>query len=155
VTSIAHRQPQGGGDRDYYRMAEVAERLDVTLNTAYAQPGELSFLVRRVGPSCRVPKRPFDRWLRAEIPKPPAEPMGVHPTLQQAVRLQVLANAGGLLRRIEQASPWLRGGQHYAAGLLASAQGPAAALLDARFATCPAELPELAARPLLPPPIPT
>jgi hypothetical protein len=76
-------------------------------------------------------------------------------TLEEAERLQVLlANAGGLLRRFEPASPWLPGGQHYADGLLAGAQDLQRRLLDARFAACPAEFPELAAQPLLPRPVP-
>ena len=157
MTSTAHGPRQVGGDRDYYQMAEVAERLDIALNTAYAyaKRGELPFPVRRVGAQYRVPRQPFDRWLRGEAPEPPAEPPGVRLTLEEAERLQVLlANAGGLLRRFEQASPWLRGGQHYAAGLLAGAQDLQRRLLDARFAACPAEFPELAAQPLLPRSIP-
>jgi excisionase family DNA binding protein len=152
-----HAGQAAGADRDYYLMAEVAERLDIALNTAYAyaKRGELPFPVRRVGAQYRVPRQPFDRWLRGEVPESPAEPLGVRLTLEEAERLQVLlANAGGLLRRFEQASPWLPGGQHYADGLLAGAQDLQRRLLDARFAACPAEFPELAVQPLLPRPIP-
>jgi hypothetical protein len=75
--------------------------------------------------------------------------------LEQADRLQaLLSNAGGLLRRFEQASPWLRGGQHHAGDLLDAAQDLQRRLLDARFAAGPAELPELAVQPLPPRPIP-
>jgi excisionase family DNA binding protein len=151
VTSTAHGPRPRGGDRDYYQMAEVAERLDIALNTAYAyaKRGELPFPVRRVGAQYRVPREPFDRWLRGEAPEPPTVPPGVRLTLEEAERLQILlANAGGLLRRFEQASPWLRGGQHYAAGLLAGAQDLQRRLLDARFAACPTALPELTSVPL-------
>jgi excisionase family DNA binding protein len=137
-------------DRDYYRIAEVAERLDLSVNTlyTYAKRGELPFPVRRVGPQYRVPKDPFDRWLRGEAPEQPAQPAGVVLTLEEADRLQgLLASAGGLLRRFEQASPWLRGGQHYASGLLSAAQDLQRRLLDARFAAGPDELPELAVQP--------
>jgi excisionase family DNA binding protein len=137
-------------DRDYYRIAEVAERLDLAANTlyAYAKRGELPFPVRRVGPQYRVPKAPFDRWLRGEAPEQPAQPAGVLLTLDEAERLQVLlVSAGGLLRRFEQASPWLRGGQHYASDLLTAAQDLQRRLLDARFSAGPAELPELAVHP--------
>jgi excisionase family DNA binding protein len=144
-------------DRDYYRMAEIAERLDIALNTAYAyaKRGELPFPVRRVGAQYRVPKQPFDRWLRGEAPEPPAQPTGVVLPLEEADRLQVLlTSAGGLLRRFEQASPWLRGSQHHAGHLLDAAQDLQRRLLDARFAAGPAELPELALQPLPPRPIP-
>ncbi len=140
-------------DRDYYRIAEVAERLDLAVNTVYgyAKRGELPFPVRRVGPQYRVPKEPFDRWLRGETAESSAEPTGVSLTLEDAEHLQVLlANAGGLLRRFEQASPWLRGAQHYGADLLVAAGELQRRLLDARFASAPAELPELAAQPLPP-----
>jgi excisionase family DNA binding protein len=153
VTAAQAQQRPGDAveaDRDYYRIAEVAEQLDLALNTlyAYAKRGELPFPVRRVGPQYRVPKAPFDRWLRGETPEQPAQPAGVLLTLEEAERLQVLlASAGGLLRRFEQASPWLRGGQHYADGLLTAAQDLQRRLLDARFAAGPAELPELTVPP--------
>ena len=146
----AGQAAEAGRDRDYYRICEVAERLDLAANTlyAYAKRGELPFPVRRVGPQYRVPKAPFDRWLRGETPEPAADPPGVRLDLQEAERLQVLlASAGGLLRRFEQASPWLRGGQHYAADLLSAAQDLQRRLLDARFAAGPAELPEFAVHP--------
>ena len=135
--------------RDYYRIAEIAERLDIALNTAYAyaKRGELPFPVRRVGAQYRVPKEPFDRWVRGEAAPEPA-PIGLHLGLEEAERLQVLlANAGGLLRRFEQASPWLRGAQHYAGDLLSAAHDLQRRLLDARFADCPTELPEIPALP--------
>jgi excisionase family DNA binding protein len=141
---------------DYYRMAEVAELLDIALNTAYAyaKRGELPFPVNRVGAQYRVPKEPFDRWLRGATPERP-EPAGVVLSLEEAERLQgLLARAGGMLRRFEQASPWLRGGHHYAGGLLAAAGDLQRRLLDARFAACPAELPEFAVQPLSSHPIP-
>jgi excisionase family DNA binding protein len=141
---------------EYYRMAEVAELLDIALNTAYAyaKRGELPFPVNRVGAQYRVPKEPFDRWLRGVTPERPA-PTGVVLSFEEAERLQgLLARAGGVLRRFEQASPWLRGGHHYAGGLLAAAGDLQRRLLDARFAACPAELPEFAVHPLPSHPIP-
>jgi excisionase family DNA binding protein len=158
ATRVQERADRAGeAGRDYYRIAEVAERLDLAANTlyAYAKRGELPFPVRRVGPQYRVPKAPFDRWLRGEAPEPAAEPTGVRLTLEEVERLQVLlGNAGGLLRRFEQASPWLRGRHHYASDLLAAAGDLQRRLLDARFAACPAELPELAVQSLPPHPIP-
>jgi excisionase family DNA binding protein len=157
VTATAQNPGQADGDRDYYRMVEVAELLDIARNTAYAyaKRGELPFPVRRLGAQYRVPKQPFDRWLRGEAPEARAEPMGVFLPFKEAERLQVLlASAGGLLRRFEQASPWLRGGQHYATDLLAAAGDLQRRLLNDRFAACPAELPELAVQALPLRPVP-
>jgi excisionase family DNA binding protein len=150
VTGTEQQQePAAEAAQDYYRIAEIAERLDIAVNTAYAyaKRGELPFPVRRVGAQYRVPKEPFDRWVRGEAaPQPP--PVGLRLDLDEAERLQVLlANAGGLLRRFEQASPWLRGAQHYAGDLLLAAHDLQRRLLDARFADCPTELPEIPALP--------
>jgi excisionase family DNA binding protein len=150
------QQDDKASQADYYRMAEVAELLDIALNTAYAyaKRGELPFPVNRVGAQYRVPKEPFDRWLRGAAPER-SEPAGVVLSLEEAERLQgLLARAGGMLRRFEQASPWLRGGHHYAGALLAAAGDLQRRLLDARFAACPAELPEFAVQPLSSHPIP-
>jgi hypothetical protein len=128
--------------RDCHWIAKVAERLDLAADTpyAYAHRGELPFRVGRgrVGARYRMPKEPFDRWLGVVTPER-SEPTRVVLSFEEAERLPAqLASAGGL-RRFEQASPWLRGGQHDTGDLLAAA-GLQRRLFDGRFAAGPAEL---------------
>src|SRR6266516_735443 len=120
--------------RDYYLMAEVAERLDICLNTAYgcARRGEFPFPVHRAVRQYRIPKATFDRWLNGERLQPEPRPSSVTLTLEDARRLRTLLhNAGSLLKRFEAASPWLPGGLHYAADLLAAALDLERGVLDA------------------------
>jgi hypothetical protein len=143
VTSIAHSPCQVVGDRDDNQLAEVAERLDSALNTAYAKGGELPFPVRRVGAQYGVLKQPSDRWLQGEASEPPTEPTRTRLTSRRPnASRSCWPTPTGCRATSSRQAPWLR-----------RAKDPQPRLLNTRFAAGPAAVSELAAHPLLPRPV--